>query len=503
MILNEKLRQARIDRRWSIDYAARRIGIGRTTYMRWEQGTQIPHDSSLMLACKAFNLSPEQLGFEYGPSDIAISLSEEKIKEDPANSLSTQKHPEWSTDPLTFSRDGTQDIIEAETGNQPEDSYDALEVKIIVMALRWKPLADSLAVLQQSIFEIIRKYDAMHEDHQNNYEARITRRHALQAIALFPIQMYGLNRIPLKIRALPLDETLASCASGIVACWELRQYEPEGLAAIQKILAAYLPILEQVARQSSPFQKAAANLAAQGYLLMGILANHYSKLEQMETTSRLARFYSQLAQDPNLEVSALIRLAIKFDFEDRDGQTLETYQEAAALPAFSTVSPLLKGRVYIGLAGMHAYCQKPSTALSYLSRARDIFPVDPQADPGYAFAMCDANSFALWEGLTLQYTNHYEEATAAFFRFGSLTPVAGLLETHRAENLNYATSLAIEQHDLSAACTYLSAAEDIAWNIQHEHLQAEVRDTLKSMRLIWPHEPAVKALQEKIYSRQY
>jgi tetratricopeptide (TPR) repeat protein len=348
-----------------------------------------------------------------------------------------------------------------------------------------------------------RKYDAMRKDHQNTHEARITRRHALQAIAFFPIQMYGLNHIPLRIRSLPLDETLASCAAGIVASWELRQYEPEGLTVIQKILAAYLPTLEQIARQPSPFQKAAANLAAQGYLLMGLLANHYGKLEQMETTSRQARLYSQLAQDPNLQVSALIRLAIKFDSEDRDGQTLETYQEALTLPTFSAVSPLLKGRVYIGLAGMYAYCQKPPTALSYLGQAKSIFPANPQSDPGYTFAMCDANSFALWEGLTLQYMNRYEEATAAFFRFGSLTPVPGLLETHRAENLNYATSLAIEQHDLNAACTYLSAAEDIAWNIHHEHLQTEVRDTLKSMRLIWPHERAVKELQEKIYARQY
>ncbi len=343
----------------------------------------------------------------------------------------------------------------------------------------------------------------MHKNHENDQRLRITRRQALQAIALFPIQMYGLADIPLKISSLPIDETLASCAAGIVACWELRQHEPEGLAAMQKILASYLPALEQIAHQASPFQRTAANLAAQGYLLMGILANHYGKLEQMETTSHKARFYSQLAQDTNLEVAALVRLAIKFDFEDRDGKTLETYQEALALPCFSAVSPLLQGRVFIGLAGMYAYCQKPSTALSYLCQARDTFPTDPQSDPSYAFAMCDANSFALWEGLTFQYMNRYEDATAAFFRFGSLTPVPGLLETHRAENLNYATSLAIEQHDLSAACSYLSAAEDIAWNIRHEHLQTEVRETLKSIRLIWPHEPAVKELQEKIYARQY
>src|SRR5258707_390689 len=76
--MNEKLRQARHDRHWSVDYAAKRIGVGRTTYLRWEQGTQIPHDSTLMLACKAFSLSPEKLGF--GNSD-----NQSEVPAQPAN----------------------------------------------------------------------------------------------------------------------------------------------------------------------------------------------------------------------------------------------------------------------------------------------------------------------------------------------------------------------------------------------------------------------------------
>jgi transcriptional regulator with XRE-family HTH domain len=45
--MNEKLRNARNDRRWTVSQAAERVGISRTTYIRWEQGTQIPHDSTL------------------------------------------------------------------------------------------------------------------------------------------------------------------------------------------------------------------------------------------------------------------------------------------------------------------------------------------------------------------------------------------------------------------------------------------------------------------------
>ncbi len=60
--MNERLRQERKSRHWSVDEAARHIGVSRLTYMRWEQGTQTPHGSSLRMACEAFDLSAEQLG---------------------------------------------------------------------------------------------------------------------------------------------------------------------------------------------------------------------------------------------------------------------------------------------------------------------------------------------------------------------------------------------------------------------------------------------------------
>jgi tetratricopeptide (TPR) repeat protein len=377
--------------------------------------------------------------------------------------------------------------------------YDGLEVEVMAMVLHWRRSSGPIAVLQQLTSDAIKKYDMSKDQH--HHDTQLTRRQALQAIAFFPIQMYGLSHLAPPSKPIPLDETLASCAAGVTACWELRHYEPEGLQAIQHILSAYLPTLEQVAHQPSPFQQAAANLAAQGYLLVGILANHYSKLDQMELASRRAYTYGQLARDPNLQASALIRLAVKLDFEEQDKKTLETYQEALALPDFAAVSPLLQGRVYAGLAGMYGYCQQSEQALSYLSQAKEIFPADPTSDPSHPIAICDVNSLVLWEGLTLQYVGRYKDATEAFARVGSLTPIPGILETHRAENLTYASSLAIQQQDLDAATLYLDTADDIAWTIRHTHLREEVRETFKSMRLLWPQEAKVKQFQEKLYAR--
>jgi hypothetical protein len=60
----------------------------------------------------------------------------------------------------------------------------------------------------------------------------------------------------------------------------------------------------------------------------------------------------------------------------------------------------------------------------------------------------------------------------------------------------------LRQRDLDAASLYLETAEEIGWTIQNEQRLAEARDTLRSMQLLWPDEPKVKQLQEKMYARK-
>ncbi len=352
-----------------------------------------------------------------------------------------------------------------------------------------------IVLFQQSVYEAIRKYDAMRENH-TDHNAKITRRHALQTIAQLPIQMYGLAFLLSDQQALPPPkEFLPLCAAGITACLELRQYEPEGWVTIRRILATYLPTLEKLAQQSSPMKQTAAHLAAQGHLLGHMLADHYGRLDQMEAAARRARFYGQLANDPNLETSALVRLAVRFDYEHQYPKALEIYQEGLALPGFSCVSPLLQGRIYSGLAGMYAACQQESPALSFLNLAKETWPTEPQADPSYTFAY--SQWIDLGEGLTLEHTGHYAEAINVYLRY-----MPGLQEPN-PQHLNKAAVAAVKQRDLEAAYRHSDIAEEVAWNTQHKQRLTEVHDTLRSMQLIWPHEPKVKTLQEKLYERQH
>jgi transcriptional regulator with XRE-family HTH domain len=488
--MNQLLFQARMARRWSVTQAAQLIGISRSTYTRWEQEMQVPHDSSLTMACQAFQMSPEQLGFQLAAAQVnQLSLPESAIqREENAWRLSTQS--------FLYQQEEA-----AKLASKQKIVYDCLEVEVITLALHWKKSSGPLLYLQQLVSKALRNYDAMHQD-DTRKDASLTRRQALQAIAVLPISLYGLTRTPLLPSQLSPEEMLPLCAAGLTACGELRQYEPEGIYAIGRILSAYLPTLEELSRQSVTFQRTAASLASQGYLLAGLLADHAGQLDQLEAASRMARLYAQVARDPNLEVAALRRLAIKYDFEHRDVKAMETYQEASALPGFSQVSPLLQGGVYLGLAETNAYCQQTSKALSFLDQAKEVFPQDAQSDPSYPFAICSEKHFALYKGLVLKHTGHYGEAINVFGQYGRLEPQSGLLEVHRAEHLNYTATVAVRQHNLDVASLYAEAAEEVAATIQHEQRQAEVRDTLRTMQLLWPQEPKVKQLREKIYSRK-
>lgn len=389
---------------------------------------------------------------------------------------------------------------ETELASSQEIVYDSLETEIVTTALQWKQAICPIVLLQRSVHEAIRKRDAMRKD-DADHDTNLTRRHALQTIALFPIQMYGLAFLLSELHVLPPpEEFLPLCAAGLTACQELRQDErPEGWMTIRRVLAAYLPTLEQLAQQSSPTKQSAAHLAAQGHLLVHMLADHYGKLEQMEAAARRARFYGQIAQDPNLEVSALIRLAVRFDYEHQYQKALEIYKEALALPGYSSVSPLLKGRLYGGLAGMYGYCQQASQALSFLDQAKETYPTAPEADPSFAFAYCGKRTLDLGEGLALEHTGHYTDAIDVYLRY-----LPNLQEQRRAAgHLNKAAAVAIKQRDLDAAFLYLDTSEEEAWNTQQKQRASEVHDIVRGMHLVWPHEPKVKVLQEKLYERQH
>jgi DNA-binding SARP family transcriptional activator/urease gamma subunit len=378
--------------------------------------------------------------------------------------------------------------------------YDSFEVDVVVTTLNSGFRHESLSALQKSIQEKIRDYDTMAE-HFASDSTRLSRRQALRVIMKLPIQVYALALFGGGSKPVVLaEEALPLFAAGLTACKALLQ---DGeIDTISHVLSTYLPTLETKALQPSAHQGSAAHLVSQGYLLATIIADHRRKLDHMEAFSRAARRYAQLANDPNLEVSALARLAVKYDYERSDRRALLTYQEALALPTIERVSPLLRGRLYAGLAGTNAYCFQRNEALNFLALAKDTYPARPEEDPCFHFAYCGYDTLFLWEGLTRKHLGQYTEAWNAFSTLGKLQPQPGLHDRNRAEFLNYLASVAVKQRALDTSCLYIEAAEEIAWNIKHEQRYAEVLETYRNIQTLWPHEPAVRKLQAKLSARQ-
>lgn len=60
---NTMLIRARRTRIWSQQEAANNVGVDKKTYSNWEKG-QIPQPKYMRMLCEAFEVSPEELGYE-------------------------------------------------------------------------------------------------------------------------------------------------------------------------------------------------------------------------------------------------------------------------------------------------------------------------------------------------------------------------------------------------------------------------------------------------------
>jgi hypothetical protein len=164
-----------------------------------------------------------------------------------------------------------------------------------------------------------------------------------------------------------VDEAMLIRFTKIVeGCWHLvtRSGLLVAIPLIEQTLPTYLSRFASLARYPSKHQKTLAGLTTQGYLLAGLVALDKLDLSAMDTSSKRAVEYSLLAEDHNLHAAALKQQATMFLFEKNPVQALLAYQNA--LPFMNKVSPLLRSRVYQGLANASARCGLDEDASLYL-----------------------------------------------------------------------------------------------------------------------------------------
>ena len=223
----------------------------------------------------------------------------------------------------------------------------------------------------------------------------------------------------------------------------------------EKALPTYFSQLLLLAEQPSiSGNGAVVGLLSQTHQIASLLVLEREDFGTSLAHCKQAFLYGQRAGDSNLQAASLIRQANTLFYRKRHVQILQTYQEA--LQFIDKISPLLRGRVYSGLASAQATLTLKQDALRSLGLARDTFPDHPEEDPGFLYTY--TNHYILYLNEALAYLDFQQpkEAWQAITKAGSYVPDGA--SPRRMELLNQLAIISTELHDLEQSCHYFETA---------------------------------------------
>ncbi len=458
---NVRLRAARQQRRWTIEKASEAVGASRNAYHRWEQGLQQPNMSSLNLLCEAFGMSPEELGFTHL---LPLLLrGTEGVPAEKPSFVSLDLHSQ---------------------------AADLVEIGTLAFALAQQHYEWSPDMLHIQFERARRRIEEM--TYQDSEKEGLTRRQALTLLSNLPVALLGLTQ---KGSTVPLfaEELLPLCATSIPACWEL--YYDGGKTELERVLPVYLSKLSALAEQPSLHQKEAASFASQAYQLACILAKQQESFGPALDYSKRALIYARLAEDPNLQVATLIQQGDVFFARKRPVQTLQSYQET--LPLLPRVFPLLRGRVYAGLAEACARRNQKEEAEHYMGMATENYPDHPEQDPAFLYSRHTHYSLYVY-GKALAYLNlgQPKEALQSLVHVEKEILAPTKMRPQRVDLMIHQAATCVALGDLEQSCFYTQLAATSAQAINSHLRYNEAFDVYEHMQERWGSEKSVEALAD-------
>jgi DNA-binding SARP family transcriptional activator len=284
------------------------------------------------------------------------------------------------------------------------------------------------------------------------------------------------------------NDSVSFYASAIPSCWSL--VYNKGIEHVEKVLPTYLARLITFTQQSSQYRKEAANLASQGYKLANLLDLRREDFGAALQHSKDAMFYGQIAEDPNLQVAALIEEALTFWYRKRHPQTLASYQKALQLTDNAReLSPIIKGRIYAGLGVAYAAHGQKQEALRHIGLAYDTFPEHPEEDPHFSYTHYSHYYLYLYEGLMYTNLGQPKNALEAYAHFH-----VPEYASRRTEIVNREAAAWLTLGDLDQCSANVEAGATLALSAGSELRYSEAREVYQGMSLQWPHEQKVKSL---------
>ncbi len=307
---------------------------------------------------------------------------------------------------------------------------------------------------------------------------------AVTGIALATSPSFNLMQIETRLHD---EEVLAICQTYVPIWWRL--FFEGHHREIRKVLPGHLLRLSPLAERPSRYQERAANVASQAHQLAYMLAIQQQDFCTALMHTKQAFQYGVIAEDFNLQTSALIRGGYVYYLVNDPESMLYTYQKAFQYR--EKVSPLFQGRTYVGLAKAHAFLKQKQDALHFLGLVGDTFPEHPEKEPAYTYTHWDSFTPAIYEVVTYLQLNQPENAWKACEKIAhleALRMVDGVqLLTRQAE-----TSFALGEMDQS--CSYVALASTSALQLGSDLRYKEAHNVYQQMLLKWPHERQVKEL---------
>ncbi|MBA2677569.1 MAG: helix-turn-helix transcriptional regulator [Ktedonobacteraceae bacterium] len=276
-------------------------------------------------------------------------------------------------------------------------------------------------------------------------------------------------------------------------CWDLSNNNQLELA--EQILGIYLPRISIVAHQPSSHQPQAASLVARGYILAAEVDKQ--NVVAMQAYAQQAVFYSQLTEDYNVQCDALRQEATIALIAKQPFKALMSYQKA--LPLLDKVTPLLRSRMYLGLASAFARCNPAlykQEALRYLGMANEHFPAKPEDDLWfrYMYSTGSRSVVSLYEALTYNDLKQPKDAWKSLMHVDGLHPKLPVTDSSRLEFLNLQAKAAADLGNLEESCAYLEASVQGADATGYTVWREEAADVYQEMVKLWPHELQVRRL---------
>lgn len=449
---NIKLYHARIDRAWSQERAAEEIGVVRKTYIEWENVLRQPNISLLGDICKAFNMTPHQLGFATyttytKPTDITL----------PRKNIST--------------------------------SVGMFQIGITALALaklenNWTP-----EELHNNTQLEMKRLETM-SDNTNG----VDRRQMLSFLAGLPVAMLGLSSVS-DMLSLPVEESLPMYVTAVPAAWKL--YFDGHIAEVASILPDYISHLTSLTEHTSRYHETAISLLSQAHQLGSLVVLENEDFGASMAHNKKALSYSQSIDNPDIQLAAYIRQANTLYYRQRWPQMLQTYEEALQTVSIKQASPLVQGRIYSGYgASLCKFEGREQEARRYMAMAHEIFPDQPENDPSYIYMNATQYILHLNDMITLLDIKDAKNAKEALDQASLHVP--NLTSPRGVELLNHKAMVASALGDLEETYQHLQQSITLSKSLGSDLYISSARDIIEALPTQWQKEKQVKQLIERL-----